>query len=80
MPLYHLIKARTQKKMGQNAECVKTLQAAMALPGVKKRSSSAMKRSKGQPELSTNDRVSVFLELAEAYRMTDAQVCYVSYG
>ena len=38
MPLYHLIKARTQKKMGQNAECVKTLQAAMALPGVKKRS------------------------------------------
>ncbi|XP_072020597.1 tetratricopeptide repeat protein 21B-like isoform X2 [Amphiura filiformis] len=73
MPLYHLIKARTQKKMGQNAECVRTLQAAMALPGVKKRSSSAMKRSKGHPQLSTNDRVSVFLELAEAYRVTDAQ-------
>ena len=43
MPLYHLIKARTQKKMGQNAECVKTLQAAMALPGVKKRSKAKQK-------------------------------------
>lgn len=37
MPLYHLIKARTQKKMGEMEECCKTLQAAMALPGIKKR-------------------------------------------
>ena len=37
MPLYHLIKARAQKKMGEMEECCKTLQAAMQLPGIKKR-------------------------------------------
>ncbi|XP_071507875.1 tetratricopeptide repeat protein 21B-like [Diadema antillarum] len=72
MPLYHLIKARTQKKMGEMEECCKTLQAAMALPGVKKRAVSASRRMKGGP-ISTTDRVSVFLELAEAYRETGAQ-------
>ena len=34
-PLYHLIKARIQKKQGDNEEAVRTLQMAMALPGVK---------------------------------------------
>ena len=34
-PLYHLIKARIQKKQGENEEAVRTLQMAMALPGVK---------------------------------------------
>lgn len=37
MPLYHLIRARAQKKMGQLDDCVKTLQTAMNLSGVKKR-------------------------------------------
>ena len=35
-PLYHLIKARVQKKMGHPEESVSTMQAAMNLPGVKK--------------------------------------------
>ena len=34
-PLYHLIKARIQKKQGDTKEAVKTLQLAMSLPGVK---------------------------------------------
>ena len=34
-PLYHLIKARILKKQEDMAEAVKTLQLAMALPGVK---------------------------------------------
>ena len=34
-PLYHLIKARILKKQDDMAEAVKTLQLAMALPGVK---------------------------------------------
>ena len=38
-PLYHLIKARIQKKQGDNEEAVRTLQMAMALPGVKGESS-----------------------------------------
>ena len=35
-PLYHLIKARVQKKMGQPEESVNTMRAAMNLSGVKK--------------------------------------------
>ena len=34
-PLYHLIKAQVQKKMGHPDESVSTMQAAMNLPGVK---------------------------------------------
>lgn len=34
--MYHLIKARVQKKMGHPDESVNTMQAAMNLPGVKK--------------------------------------------
>ncbi|XP_071825631.1 tetratricopeptide repeat protein 21B-like isoform X2 [Apostichopus japonicus] len=72
MPLYHLIRARAQKKMGQLDDCVKTLQTAMNLSGVKKRSGSAARRNKGVT-VSLTDRASVYLELAEAYRATDAQ-------
>ena len=34
--MYHLIKARVQKKMGHPEESVNTMHAAMNLPGVKK--------------------------------------------
>ena len=37
-PLYHLIKAWVHKNMGNMEECVKTLNTAMGLPGVKKAS------------------------------------------
>nr|KAG5695130.1 hypothetical protein BaRGS_017229 [Batillaria attramentaria] len=68
-PVYHLIRARILKKQGDVAEAVKTLKMAMVLPGVK---SSSKKGGKVQ-EISVNDRVSVFLELAEAHRMLDEQ-------
>ena len=37
-PQYHLIKACVHKNLGNHEECVKTLNTAMALPGVKKAS------------------------------------------
>ncbi|XP_074652535.1 tetratricopeptide repeat protein 21B-like [Tubulanus polymorphus] len=74
-PLYHLIKARIQKKMNENEEAVKTLQSAMSLPGVRKRAMRPVQRKPGRQQLdiSTNDRVSVFLELADAHRLCNEQ-------
>ncbi|ESO93623.1 hypothetical protein LOTGIDRAFT_189817 [Lottia gigantea] len=69
-PLYHLIKARILKKQGSLTEAVQTLQMAMALPGIKKTGSATMKKGK---EIGVNDRVSVFLELAEAHRLVGEQ-------
>lgn len=66
-PLYHLIKARILKKSGDSAEAVKTLQMAMTLPGVKAAGKGPMAKKGKMPDISTNDRVSVFLELAEAH-------------
>ncbi|XP_013391055.1 tetratricopeptide repeat protein 21B [Lingula anatina] len=67
-PLYHLIKARIQKKQGDFQDAVKTLQMAMSLPGVKKSDSKSGSKKK-VAQIGINDRVSVFLELAEAHRM-----------
>ncbi|XP_071943351.1 tetratricopeptide repeat protein 21B-like [Antedon mediterranea] len=73
MPIYHLIKAKTLKKKGEYQECVKTLQAAMGLPGIRKRGGSASKRARQvKHPVSQNDRISVFLELADAYRLTNS--------
>eukprot|EP00105_Crassostrea_gigas_P034704 XP_019918852.1 PREDICTED: tetratricopeptide repeat protein 21B isoform X2 [Crassostrea gigas] len=66
-PLYHLIKARILKKSGDSAEAVKTLQMAMTLPGVKAAGKGPMAKKGKVPDIGTNDRVSVFLELAEAH-------------
>lgn len=71
-PLYHLIRARILKKQGDLAEAVQTLKMAMALPGVKSKTPMNKKTGKAQ-EISVNDRVSVFLELAETHRMLDEQ-------
>ncbi|XP_066301202.1 tetratricopeptide repeat protein 21B-like [Branchiostoma lanceolatum] len=71
-PKYHLIKARASKKMGQHEEAVKTLQMAMNLPGLKRSGSASSKRSKAG-KISTTDKVSVYLELAEAHRMLGQQ-------
>ncbi|GFN94695.1 tetratricopeptide repeat protein 21b-like [Plakobranchus ocellatus] len=74
-PLYHLIRARILKQQGETAEALTTLQMAMALPGVKisgaKGSSSGRKAKSDQ--ITTTDRVSVFLELAEAHRLQNEQ-------
>ncbi|CAD5116982.1 DgyrCDS5817 [Dimorphilus gyrociliatus] len=69
-PLYHLIKARIFKKQEDYEQARNTLQAAMQLPGVK---SNSQQTNKKKISISTNDRVSVFLELAEAHRHLDEQ-------
>lgn len=63
-PLYHLIKARVQKKMGHPEESVSTMQFAMNLPGVKK----AVTKSQNKKVVITNsDRAMVYLELVDAH-------------
>ncbi|KAL3836422.1 hypothetical protein ACJMK2_021855 [Sinanodonta woodiana] len=73
-PIYNLIRARIQKKQGEIAEAIKTLQIAMGLPGVKSSGGKGgQARRQPKTEISVNDRVSVFLELAEAHRMLGEQ-------
>uniref|UniRef100_A0A8C2CP45 Tetratricopeptide repeat domain 21B n=1 Tax=Cyprinus carpio TaxID=7962 RepID=A0A8C2CP45_CYPCA len=71
-PLYHLIKAQAQRKMGQLQEAIQTLQMAMSLCAVK-RTGSSTKRPSKRVELSSADCVSVFLELAEALWLNGEQ-------
>ncbi|KAI4887077.1 hypothetical protein NFI96_013965, partial [Prochilodus magdalenae] len=71
-PLYHLIKAQAQRKMGELQEAIQTLQLAMSLPGVK-RTGSAAKSKARRVELSAADCVSVYLELAEALWLNGEQ-------
>ncbi|XP_007945909.1 tetratricopeptide repeat protein 21B [Orycteropus afer afer] len=71
-PLYHLIKARSQKKMGEIAEAIKTLHMAMSLPGMRRIGASS--KSKGQKtEVDASHRLSVFLELVEVHRLNGEQ-------
>uniref|UniRef100_S4RS46 Tetratricopeptide repeat domain 21B n=1 Tax=Petromyzon marinus TaxID=7757 RepID=S4RS46_PETMA len=71
-PLYHLIKARVLKETGDVPEALRTLKLAMSLPGMKQRSGAT--KSKGKvPDINTTDRVSVFLELADALRLNGEQ-------
>ncbi|XP_018767037.3 tetratricopeptide repeat protein 21B isoform X2 [Serinus canaria] len=67
-PVYHLIKAQTQKKVGEISEAIKTLKMARNLPGMRK--PTALSKTKGKSiEIDASDRVSVFLELVEAHRL-----------
>ncbi|PVD35924.1 hypothetical protein C0Q70_02893 [Pomacea canaliculata] len=72
-PLYYLISARILKKQGDIKEAAQMLKQAMALPGIKSSVKSAGKKGGKVSDISVNDRVSVFLELAEAHRMLDEQ-------
>mgnify|MGYP001853736358 CR=1 FL=1 len=65
-PVYHLIKAQTQKKMGELSEAIKTLQMARNLPGMRKHTASSKMKGK-RIEIDASDRVAVFLELVEAH-------------
>uniref|UniRef100_A0A8C3VG32 Tetratricopeptide repeat protein 21B n=1 Tax=Catharus ustulatus TaxID=91951 RepID=A0A8C3VG32_CATUS len=67
-PVYHLIKAQTQKKLGEIPEAIKTLQMARNLPGMRKPTASSKTKGKSI-EIDTSDRVSVFLELVDAHRL-----------
>ncbi|KFQ72482.1 Tetratricopeptide repeat protein 21B, partial [Phaethon lepturus] len=67
-PVYHLIKAQAQKKMGELSEAIKTLQMAKNLPGMRKPTASSKTKGK-KIEIGGSDRVSVFLELVEAHHL-----------
>nr|XP_006124853.1 tetratricopeptide repeat protein 21B isoform X4 [Pelodiscus sinensis] len=71
-PLYHLIKAQTQKKMGEISEAIKTLQMAMSLPGMR-RSGAFSKAKAKRNEIDASIRVSVFLELVDAHHLNGEQ-------
>uniref|UniRef100_A0A8I3P714 Tetratricopeptide repeat domain 21B n=1 Tax=Canis lupus familiaris TaxID=9615 RepID=A0A8I3P714_CANLF len=61
-PLYHLIKAQSQKKMGEIAEAIKTL-----------RIGSSSKSKYRKTEVDANHRLSIFLELVEVHRLNGEQ-------
>ncbi|XP_076851637.1 tetratricopeptide repeat protein 21B [Brachyhypopomus gauderio] len=71
-PLYHLIKAQAQRKMGELQEAIQTLQLAMGLPGVRRAGSSSKSKAR-RSELTPADCVSVYLELAEALWLNGEQ-------
>uniref|UniRef100_A0A8D0L119 Tetratricopeptide repeat domain 21B n=1 Tax=Sphenodon punctatus TaxID=8508 RepID=A0A8D0L119_SPHPU len=71
-PLYHLIKAQAQKKMGEISEAIKTLQMAMSLPGMKRSTSSSKSKAK-RIEVDASNRVSIYLELVDAHRLNGEQ-------
>ncbi|XP_069791436.1 tetratricopeptide repeat protein 21B isoform X2 [Narcine bancroftii] len=71
-PLYHLIRAQTQKKMGNVQEAIKTLQIAKGLPAMKKTGSASKSKNK-IVEFCAADRVSIFLELANAHCLNGEQ-------
>ncbi|XP_044274364.1 tetratricopeptide repeat protein 21B [Varanus komodoensis] len=71
-PLYHLIKAQAQVKMGEIEEAIKTLHMAMNLPGMRRTASSARSKTK-RIEIDGSDRVSVYLELVNAHRLNGEQ-------
>uniref|UniRef100_A0A803SV75 Tetratricopeptide repeat protein 21B n=1 Tax=Anolis carolinensis TaxID=28377 RepID=A0A803SV75_ANOCA len=71
-PVYHLIKAQAQIKMGEITEAIKTLQMAMNLPGMRNTASSSKSKSK-KIEIDGSDRVSIYLELVEAHRLNGEQ-------
>ncbi|XP_036176056.1 tetratricopeptide repeat protein 21B isoform X3 [Myotis myotis] len=69
-PLYHLIKAQSQKKMGEIGEAIKTLHLAMSLPGVRKIEASSKYKN---TEVDASHRLSIFLELVEVYCLNGEQ-------
>uniref|UniRef100_A0ABI7YEC8 Tetratricopeptide repeat domain 21B n=1 Tax=Felis catus TaxID=9685 RepID=A0ABI7YEC8_FELCA len=71
-PLYHLIKAQSQKKMGEIAEAIKTLHMAMSLPGMRRIGASSKSKHR-KTEVDANHRLSIFLELVEAHRLNGEQ-------
>ncbi|XP_067824088.1 tetratricopeptide repeat protein 21B-like [Heptranchias perlo] len=70
-PIYHLIKARALKKMGNLTEAITTLKTAISLPGVRRGSTGKGKGTSAN--ISASDRVSVYLELADAQHSNGEQ-------
>ena len=65
-PIYHLINAKVLKTNGNLQDAIKTLQTALNLVNRKKQGSAG----RNKVDFSTTDKVSVYLELAEAFRQT----------
>ncbi|OWJ99807.1 TTC21B [Cervus elaphus hippelaphus] len=75
-PLYHLIKAQSQKKMGEIGEAIKTLHMAMSLPGMRRIGSSSKSKYR-KTEIDASHRLSVFLELVEVHRLNGEQKTFI---
>lgn len=69
-PVYHLIRAQIQKKQNELTDAIQTLQYAMGLPGMK---ASGKPSVREKIHVNVNDRVSVFLELADTHRLLGQQ-------
>ncbi|KAF0296468.1 Tetratricopeptide repeat protein 21B [Amphibalanus amphitrite] len=71
-PLFHLIRARIQKREKQAQEAIQTLHTAIQLAGLTSR---LVKGStpKSKIDVNDNDKVSIYLELADAYRMANQE-------
>ncbi|KAM4859500.1 tetratricopeptide repeat protein 21B [Thomomys bottae] len=69
-PLYHLVKAQSQKKMGEIAEAITTLHMAMNLPGMRRTGVSSKSR---KADVDRGHRLSIFLELVEVHRLNGEQ-------
>eukprot|EP00899_Mesostigma_viride_P018008 jgi/Mesvir1/26208/Mv02392-RA.1 len=70
-PTYHIVRARVLLGANEREEALHVLQAAMALPGIRRAAKSAalpaQKAKKGAADVSLNDRVTIFLLLAEVH-------------
>ncbi|XP_068223465.1 tetratricopeptide repeat protein 21B-like [Palaemon carinicauda] len=67
-PTYHLVRARVLKKEGQYAEAIKTLKSCLSLVNTRP---TTTKGTRNKAEMTLPDRVSVFLELCDAYRLNN---------
>jgi tetratricopeptide repeat protein 21B len=79
-PFYLLIKARVHEELGENEEALKLIETAMELPGVKSVPLSEKKRSQNfshRAQISTYDRVSLYLELANIYTKLNNNVVII---
>ncbi|CAL4107788.1 unnamed protein product, partial [Meganyctiphanes norvegica] len=67
-PTYHLVRARVLKKQGQYEEAIKTLKACLNISNTRP---TTTKGSRNKAEMTLPDRVSVFLELCDCYRLNN---------
>ena len=73
-PIYHLINAKVQKEKGEVKEAIETLQTAMNLAAMgvvnKDKQKKPGSSSGARVEFSRNDRISLYLELSDCYRLS----------
>ncbi|XP_069186237.1 tetratricopeptide repeat protein 21B isoform X2 [Procambarus clarkii] len=67
-PTYHLVRARVLKKQEQYVEAINTLRSCLNIANTRP---TTTKGSRNKAEMTIPDRVSVFLELCDAYRLNN---------